>query len=79
MKMFCPHPHQALWPLVGDAFTHFGPNRIAWGSNYPVVGTKDDYSADLHLLLDGKLPIPKEAIPKIAGENAQRLWFNRSA
>ena len=67
-----------LYPLIADSFTHFGPKRMLWGSNYPVVGTKDDYEADLHLLLDGKLPIPPDAIPKIAGENAQRLWFNRA-
>jgi L-fuconolactonase len=79
MKMFCPFPHEPLYPLIADAFTHFGPGRMLWGSNYPVVGTRADYLADLRLLLDGKLPIPHEAIPKIAGENAQRLWFNRSA
>jgi L-fuconolactonase len=79
MKMFCPFPHEALYPLIADAFTHFGSGRMLWGSNYPVVGTKDDYLADLHVLLDGRLPIPPEAIPKIAGENAQRLWFNWSA
>jgi L-fuconolactonase len=76
MKQFCPFPHEALFPLIADSFTHFGPSRLLWGSNYPVVGTKDDYVADLQLLLDGKLPIPSEAIPKVAGENAQRLWFN---
>jgi L-fuconolactonase len=79
MKQFCPFPHEALFPLIADSFTHFGPKRLLWGSNYPVVGTKEDYLADLHLLLDGKLPIPSEAIPKVAGENAQRLWFNREA
>jgi L-fuconolactonase len=78
MKMFCPFPHEALWPLIADSFTRFGPKNIIWASNFPVVGTKDDYQADLHLLLDGKYPIPADAIPKIAGENAQRLWFNRS-
>jgi L-fuconolactonase len=79
MKMFCPFPHEPLYPLIADAFTHFGPGRMLWGSNYPVVGTQADYIADLQLLVDGKLPIPPEAIPKIAGENAERLWFNRSA
>jgi len=79
MKMFCPFPHEPLYPLIADAFTHFGRGRMLWGSNYPVVGTQTDYLADLRLLLDGRLPIPREAIPKIAGENAERLWFNRSA
>ena len=71
MKMFCPFPHEVLYPLIADSLTRFGPKNILWGSNYPVVGTKDDYQADLHLLLDGKYPMPPDAIPKIAGENAQ--------
>lgn len=77
MAQFCPFPHDDLRPLIADSFTHFGPTRLLWGSNFPVVGTQEDYAADLHLLLDGKLPIPSDAIPKVAGENAQRLWFNR--
>ncbi len=48
-----------------------------WGSNYPLVGTQDDYIADLRLLLEGRLPVPSAAIPQIAGENARRLWFDR--
>jgi L-fuconolactonase len=78
MAQFCPFPHDDLRPLIADAFTHFGPTRMLWGSNFPVVGSKEDYAADLRLLLDGNLPISAEAVPKVAGENAQRLWFNRT-
>ena len=77
MKMFCPSPHEALSPLIAEAVAAFGTHRLMWGSNYPVVGTKDDYVADLQLLLDGRLPIPRDAISQVAGENAARLWFNR--
>jgi predicted TIM-barrel fold metal-dependent hydrolase len=77
MKMFCPYPHEPLYPLIAQAIDAFGANRILWGSNYPVVGTVEDYTADLRLLLDDRLPVPGEAIAKIAGENAVRLWFNR--
>jgi hypothetical protein len=49
---------------------------MLWGSNYPVVGSADDYRADLRLLLDGGLPIPAAAVPQVAGENAKRLWFD---
>ena len=31
--------------------------------------------ADLMLLLDGKLPVPDDAIEAIAGGNARRFWF----
>jgi L-fuconolactonase len=75
MKMFCPFPHEPLYPLIAQALEKFGAARLIWGSNYPVVGTADDYQADLRLLLDGRLPIPEHAMPKIACENARRLWF----
>jgi predicted TIM-barrel fold metal-dependent hydrolase len=77
MKMFCPYPHEPLYPFIEQAMVAFGPNRILWGSNYPVVGSLDDYVADLRLLLDGCLPVPADAIARIAGENARRLWFDR--
>ena len=75
MKMFCPYPHEELYPLMSEAAAAFGTSRLIWGSNYPVVGDKNDYVADLKLLLEGRLSIPKEAIPLIAGANARALWF----
>jgi L-fuconolactonase len=75
MKMFCPFPHEPLYPLIDEAVDRFGVDRMLWGSNYPVVGSEQDYRADLQLLLDGRLPVPRDAIAKVAGENARRLWF----
>ncbi len=75
MKMVCPHPHEQLHGLIETACERFGSKQLVWGSNYPVVGGQTDYAMDLHLLLDGKLPVPADAIPLIAGENARRLWF----
>jgi L-fuconolactonase len=76
MKMFCPYPHMELQPVVSAGYDAFGPARILWGSNYPVVGDASAYRDDLALLTGGKLPLPAEAIPAIAGENALRLWFS---
>jgi L-fuconolactonase len=78
MNMFCAPPHEVLYPLIEQAVATFGTRRILWGSNYPVVGPQQDYIADLRLLLDGGLPVPREAIGQIAGENAKRLWFDRN-
>jgi L-fuconolactonase len=78
MKMFCPWPHEPLYPLIEQAVERFGPDRLYWGSNFPVVGGTDDYLHDLSLLLDGRLPIAAEAIPAVAGGNARRLWFQDS-
>lgn len=75
MKMFCPYPHEELYPLISEAAAAFGTSRLIWGSNYPVVGDENDYANDLRLLLEGRLSIPKEAIPLIAGANARALWF----
>lgn len=75
MKMFCPYPHEALYPLISEASKAFGYNRLIWGSNFPVVGDLDDYKSDLMLLLSGALPMPEDAIPLIAGANARKLWF----
>lgn len=77
MKMCCPYPHEPLYDLVAQGFEHFGPDRLYWGSNYPVIGDVDDYRADLQLLLEGKLPLPEDAIERVASGNAKRLWFAR--
>jgi L-fuconolactonase len=78
LKMFCSFPHEPLYPLIERAAAAFGANRLLWGSNYPVMQTHEDYAADLSLLLDGCLPVPRQAIGQIAGENAKRLWFDRT-
>jgi L-fuconolactonase len=78
MKMFCPPPHEPLHPLIERVVAAFGASRIVWGSNYPVVGSQDDYVVDLRLLLDGRLSLPHDAISQIVGENARRLWFDRA-
>ena len=75
MKMFCPYPHEELYPLAGEAAEHFGTARLLWGSNYPVVGDGQDYIRNLRLLLDGRLPVPEEAVADIVGGNACGLWF----
>jgi L-fuconolactonase len=75
MKMFCPWPHEPLYPLIEQTLERFGASRVYWGSNFPVVGGTRDYLDDLSLLLEGKLPIVPSDIPAIAGENAKALWF----
>ena len=72
---YAPHPHEPVYPVIAQAVEAFGAERIVWGSNYPASGGLDEYLADLMLLLDGKLPVPDEAIEAIAGGNARRFWF----
>ncbi|HEV3343788.1 MAG TPA: amidohydrolase family protein [Pirellulales bacterium] len=75
MKMSCPWPHEPIYPLIEQAIERFGPARVYWGSNFPVVGGADDYIKDLSLLLNGRLPIAAQDIPAVAGGNAKMLWF----
>ena len=75
MEMTTVFPHRELHPLVGAMFETVGADRLTWGSNFPVVGTPEDYQAELQLLLDGGLPIPAGAIPAVAGGTALRIWF----
>ena len=75
MKMFCPWPHEPLYPLIEKVIQRFGPSRVYWGSNFPVVGGTRDYLNDLALVIERKLPIATSDIPAVAGSNAKRLWF----
>ena len=75
MEMFSPYPHAQLYPLIEEASRAFGPERLLWGSNYPVVGGLDEYRKELELLLEGRLPLPEGSVPAVTGENAAVLWF----
>jgi L-fuconolactonase len=76
MKMFCPWPHEPLYPMIQQAFGQFGAARLYWGSNFPVVGGRAEYRDDLTLIVEGKLPVPTAEISAVAGTNAKRLWFS---
>lgn len=79
MKLFCPWPHEPLYPLIEQVMQRFGRDRVYWGSNFPVVGGQAEYRSDLALLLDGKLPLAPADIPAVAGGTARRLWFDDDA
>lgn len=78
MEMFSSYPHEALYTLIEEAGLAFGPERLLWGSNYPVVGGLDEYRKELELLLEGRLPLPEAAVPAVVGGNATALWFGDS-
>ncbi len=78
MDMCCPYPHEPLYPLIAEAVQSFGPARLMWGSNYPVVGDTENYARDLDLVKDGRLPIPQDAIAQVIGGTARELWFPES-
>lgn len=74
--MACPHPHEPLQPHVRAIVERFGPERIMWGSNFPVCGEVADYCADLHLLTADGWGLGAKALPAILGGTAERVWFS---
>jgi L-fuconolactonase len=74
--MFCPFPYTPLAGLVGLVIERFGPERVMWGSNFPVAGpSAEDYGRDLDLLRSGAWGVDAVAAEAIAGASARDLWF----
>ena len=76
MHMFAKPPYDELVPLIAQLVECFGPNRLVYGSNYPVM--KDDavYEAEQDLVRTGRLGIPLEAVEQVMGGTARQLWFD---
>ena len=76
MHMFCKYPYRAVWPAIDRALKTFGPERMLWGSNYPVVGQDDAYLAEVQLMKDAcDGVIDAVELEKIVAGTALRLWF----
>jgi len=73
--MACAPPHEPLRPLVRAVVERFGPDRVMWASNYPVIGDSDAVRADLDLLLANVWNLSTSSIDLIAGQTAARTWF----
>ncbi|MFC3653490.1 amidohydrolase family protein [Dyella humi] len=46
-----PVHEDAIEPYVADLFSHFGPERLMWGSDWPVLTTHADYEHWLHVAM----------------------------
>jgi L-fuconolactonase len=46
-----PVNDDAIEPYVADVFAHFGPERVIWGSDWPVLTTHADYAHWLRLAM----------------------------
>ncbi len=75
MHMFCEYPFDSMRDLVSQALTSFGPKRMLWGGNYPVVGTDEDYAREADFMRAGGFDIPPAAVVKIACDTAKTVWF----
>lgn len=63
-----------LPPLLNVAFDSFGPHRLIWGSDYPLVAAREGYSNSLELPMAEMASISKRDVPAIFGETARMLF-----
>ena len=75
MHMFCDYPFNSMRELVNQAITSFGPERMLWGGNYPVVGADEDYTREAHFIRTGGFDIPPPAVTKITSDTPKTVWF----
>jgi L-fuconolactonase len=76
MHMFCEYPYNAVWPAIERALETFGPDRMIWGSNYPVLGQDDAYLAEVTRMQDTLGgPIGRADLEAITAGTALKLWF----
>lgn len=68
-----PFPHTDTWPWVEAVKAAFGPDRMMWGSNWPLTTEELPYAKVLSL--PGLLPfITEEEHARILGGVATRVW-----
>ena len=79
LSMFCEYPHGELGGFIAATIDAFGPERVLWGSNFPVGGADEaSYKRDLDLILSGAWGLEASAVELITEDNARRIWFERS-
>jgi L-fuconolactonase len=74
--MFGKAPYAGLVPLIERLVEDFGPNRLFFGSNYPVMKEEATFGEELRLLRSGMLGIPQEAANVTLAKTAMKLWFD---
>jgi L-fuconolactonase len=75
MHMFSCSPYADLVPLVERLRGAFGPERLFYGSNFPVMGEETVYGLELELLRAGRLGIRADEVGRVLSDTARTLWF----
>lgn len=79
LPMFCDYPYSELDELIVATFDAFGPDRVLWGSNFPVAGgDQPSYGRELDLIRSGRWGLDPAAAELVTEVNARRIWFERS-
>ena len=67
---------ETLRPVVSHLLAVFGPGRLIWGSDWPVVTLRADYSNWFETVAELLAPLPETDRAAIMGGNAQRLYLS---
>lgn len=77
LSMFCDYPHEEIDDLIAAAVSAFGPERLLWGSNFPVGGEDAAaYVRDADLVRSCRWGLDHAAAEQIVDGNARRIWFD---
>ncbi|MAE60297.1 MAG: hypothetical protein CMJ49_02955 [Planctomycetaceae bacterium] len=75
MHMISQEPYAPLVPIIERYVEAFGPRRLYYGSNFPVMGHDDLYGRELELMQSGALGVPSDMIEEVLCNTAAALWF----
>ncbi|WP_233842699.1 amidohydrolase family protein [Dyella sp. 2HG41-7] len=69
-----PVHEDAIEPYVADLFSHFGPERLMWGSDWPVLTTHAHYAHWLQIALQLTERYAPGSIEDVFAANAVRFY-----
>jgi L-fuconolactonase len=75
LSMVCPYPYAALEDFVREVIAAFAPERVMWGSNFPVCGDAAAFKRDLELVRSGAHGLDAAGVEQILESTAARFWF----
>jgi L-fuconolactonase len=76
LSMFCSYPYRPLQAFIREVVAAFGPDRVLWGSNFPVSGGDAElYRRDLLFVGSSDLGLTDGEIEQIMGGTANKIWF----
>ena len=76
LSMFCNYPHEPLTEFIQEMVHRFTPERILWGSNFPVCGDKAAYIRDLNMVVSGPWGLTPQEVEWITVKTAEKVWFD---
>ncbi len=79
--MFDDEPYAKLVPIVERFVEAFGPRRLYYGSNFPVMEHDELYGRELELMRSGALGVPGAPlgmIEDVLSRTAAGLWFENT-